>query len=690
MSATVDLTRRTFLVASAGVGAGLVLGCRAETHVGGEASEVQDFKPNAFVHIGSDSTVTITVAKPDIGQGVRTSLAMIVAEELGVDWESVHVRQAGVEPGVGGQGVGGSGSIRGTYGPLREAGATAAMMLQQAADAKWGKGGPSAARIRIEKGMVIHSSGKSAKLGDLAVEAAKLPIPDGKPTLKDKSEFSIIGKPTRRVDNKDVVTGKAKFGLDHKHANKVVATIERANAFGGRAASFDDTETKKIPGVVKVMEVGGGVAVVASNTWAALKGREALKVTWDHGPNATLSSEELRGRFTASIKPFPDMPAGAAKTVEATYELPYLSHACMEPMNCTVHRKGDTAEIWVPTQSPEGMRGSAARVLGIPAESIKVNVTLAGGGFGRRGGGDFISECAAIAKEFDIPVQLLWTRADDMQHDAYRPLNFHALKGAVDASGELLAYYHQSFEAGGRGRGGAQEPSWAGLRAAYRIPNGGFMRGRIESPVPTGAWRSVENSYSIFVMESFFDELCAAGGKDPLRTRLALITDERVKRTLEMAGEKAEWGKTMPKGWGRGVACFNGYGSAITQIADVEIVNGEPFVRRVVAVVDCGVAINPMGIEAQIQGATVDAIATTLFAGNSIEKGGVPESTFHDFGWAKMEDAPRVEVHIIADGNTPGGMGEVGFPAAGAAVANAIFAATGKRLRNLPMRVHGL
>lgn len=684
--AAVEMTRRTFLVASGGVGAGLMLGVRAEALT----QDKTEFKPNAFVHIGADSTVTITVAKPDIGQGVRTSLAMIVAEELGVEWESVQVRQAGVEPGLGGQGVGGSGSVRGTYGPLRQAGATAATMLQQAADARWGKSPNASSSIRIEKGMVIHGSGKTARLGEIAVEAAKLPVPEAKDvTLKSKADFTVIGKATRRVDNKDVATGKAKFGLDQKFEKKKVATVEKPYAFGGKAVSFDDTEAMKVPGVVKVMQVGPGVAVIADSTWAALKGRKALKVTWDHGPNATLDSTEIRRRFEAAVRPFPELPDGAAKTVDAIYEQPYLAHACMEPMNATVHFKGDSAEIWVPTQSPEGMRSTAARVLGLEPSQVKVNVTLAGGGFGRRGGGDFIGEAAAIAKEVDGPVQLLWTREDDMRHDNYRPANYHVLKGAVDKDGKPLAYYHQSFEAGAGGRGN-QEPAWRGLRPPYKIEHGGFLSGRVESPIPTGAWRAVENSYSGLVMESFFDELCALGGKDPLEMRLELVTNDRIKRTLEMAKDKSGWGKELPKGWGRGVACFSGYGSAITQVVEVEMIGKKPMVRRVVAVVDCGVAINPLGIEAQIQGATLDAVSTTFYSEITIKDGGVQQSTFADFGWAKMADAPKVEVHIIADGDQPGGMGEVGYPAAGAAIANAIFAATGKRLRRLPLRVSDL
>lgn len=685
MSATFELTRRTFLKASGVVGAGLVLGCKIEAKAEGE------FAPNAFVHIGADGVVSITVAKPDIGTGVRTSLAMIVAEELGVDWQSIKVKQAPAGGQYGGQGVGGSGSIRGTYGPLRTAGAAARMMLAQAAAQKWG--GPADSEIKIENGMVIGANGKSAKLGEIAVLASKLPIPDrNSVTLKNKSEFKIIGKPTKRIDNKDVVTGKAKYGLDSKPPKCKVAVIARPRAFGGGVASFDDSDAKKIPGFVKAVQMGSGVAVIANDTWTALSARRALKVTWNDGENADFSSDELLKRFKAAVVPAPAMPAEGTKKVEAVYELPYLSHCPMEPQNCTVHFKGDSAEVWVPTQQPEGVQRTVAQILGIPPEKVDVHITLVGGGFGRRLSVDYAAEAAAIAKESDGPIQLVWSREDDLCHDNYRPATYHAMTGALDSSGNPVAYYHQLVMAGGGGRrgGDGQGPTWRNMNLRYKVPNGGFLTSSAASPVPTGAWRSVENTYMGYVTECFFDELCAAGGKDPVQARLALLTDDRLKKTLQLAAEKGDWGKPLPKGWGRGVACFAGYGSFITQIAEVEMVDDEPKVRRMIAVVDCGLAINPLGVEAQVEGATMDAIATLLHAAITIDKGGAVEDMLGDFGWARMSDAPKMETTIIAEGDTPGGMGEVGYPAAGPAVANAIAAATGKRLRKLPLKLNGL
>lgn len=686
MSATFDLTRRSFLKVSGAVGVGLVLGCRLE------ASADDDFAPNAFVHIAPDSTVTITVAKPDIGTGVRTALAMVVAEELGVDWQAVKVRQAPAGGQYGGQGVGGSGSVRATFGPLRYAGAAARMMLIQAATQKWGGGPIADNEVRIENGMVIHSSGKSVKLGELATAAAKLPVPERSTiTLKNKADFKIIGKPTKRVDNKDVVTGKAKYGLDSKVPKMKYAVIARPRVFGGSVTSFDDTEAKKIAGFVKAVQIGNGVAVIADSTWAALSARKALQVVWNDGENATFNSEELTKRFKAAVTPAPAMPAEAKKTITANYELPYLSHCPMEPQNCTIHFKGDSAEVWVPTQQPEGVQRTVAQALGLTPDKVDVHITLVGGGFGRRLSVDYAAEAAAIVKVSDGPIQLVWSREDDLCHDFYRPATCHTMTGALDGNNLPVAFYHSMVQAGGGRRGGdAAAPTWRAMKLGYKVPNGGFVQTSAQSPVPTGAWRSVENTHMSYVMECFFDELCTAGGKDPVQARLAMCDDERLKKTLTMAAEKADWGKPMPKGWGRGVACFVGYGSYITQIAEVEIVDDEPKVRRIVAVVDCGLVINPLGMDAQIQGATMDAVATLLHSAITIDKGGAVEDLLGDFGWARITDAPKMETYVIAEADTPGGLGEVGYPAAGPAVANAIAAATGKRLRKLPLKLSEL
>jgi isoquinoline 1-oxidoreductase beta subunit len=685
MKTSSGISRRTFLHVSAGAGAGLVLGCtlRASDRPKARSSNGQAFTPNAFVQIDPSGAVTITVSKPDIGQGVRTSLAMIVAEELGVDWSSVKVKQAPADRQTyGGQGVGGSGSVRGMYGPLRMAGAAAALMLRTAAAQKWGV---PLDECRVENGVVRRgANGQRLGFGELAEAAAKLPAPEASQIQpKPKSEFLLIGKPTRRVDNRDVVTGKAIFGLDVKPEGLKYAVVARSPSFGARLQSVDDAACKAVPGVRDVFAIGSGVAVVADSTWAALKGRDALKVRWDPGANGTFSSDELRARFKEALQQFPAMPSGAVKIVEATFELPYLSHAPMEPMNCTAHVQGDRCEIWAPTQSPDSARDGVARALNLPIESVTVHVTLVGGGFGRRLATDYVSEAVQISRRVSAPVQLVWTRDDDMRHDNYRPANFHAFRGAVDADGMPLAYFQQSFEAGG----GRRQAAWGNARINYRVPNSAAYSGSALSPVPTGAWRSVENTYHCFVTECFFDELCTAGGKDPARVRLELMANGRLKRTLQTALEKAGWGKPLPKGWGRGVACFSGYGSFITQVAEVEVKSsGEVKVHRVVAVVDCGLAINPLGIDAQIQGATVDAVSTTLFSEITIARGGVEQESYAEFGWARMKDAPKVEVHIIAEGDSPGGMGEVGYPAAGPAIANAIFASCGKRVRRLPVR----
>jgi CO/xanthine dehydrogenase Mo-binding subunit len=679
---TSELTRRSFLKVAGGVSAGLIIGCKLEAQpVDGSADPAAAFEPNAFVQIAPDGQVTIIAPRPDMGQGVRTSLAMMVAEELGVDWTKVKIKQApGDGQKYGGQGVGGSGTVRGSFGPLRMAGATAALMLRQAAAAKWGT---PVGQCMLENGSVRNSSGKSATLGELATEAAKLPVPDkGDVQLKTKDQFKIIGKPTKRVDNHDVVTGKAMFGLDAKVPGMKVAMIARPPSFGGKPAKFDEAAARAIPGVRDVFPMNDGIVVVADDTWLAHKGVAALKVEWDRGPNADFSSAELTKRFKEAVVAFPEMTTGLSKTVEAQYELPYLNHATMEPMNCTVHLHDGKCDIWVPTQGPDRVKEMAVQSLGLKPEDVTVNVTLVGGGFGRRLSQDYAAEALQIAKKTNMPIQLLWTREDDTKHDNYRPATYHAFKGGIGADGMPAAVYHQLLQAGGRGRGGGD---WGGSRMPYKL-EGHTLNGSVPSPVPTGAWRSVENTFLCFVTECFFDELCAAGGQDPVKARLALLTNDKLKRTLEMCAEKAEWSKPLPKNWGRGVACFSGYGSHITQIAEVEMLDGDVKVHRIVAVVDCGLAINPLGVEAQVMGASMDAVSTTLGAKITIQNGGVRQVNFGDFGWGRMLDAPKTEVHIISEGDSPGGMGEVGYPAAGPAIANAIFAASGQRIRSLPVR----
>lgn len=676
------VSRRTFMKATSAAGGGLMLAlmvpaCKTEAKA---KSKGAGHVMSAFVQVATDGKVTITAPRPDMGQGVRTSLSMIIAEEMGVDWQSVQVVQA---PGngtvYGRQGVGGSGSVSGSFGPLRKVGATAALMVRTAASKKWGV--PLEA-VSIQNG-VVSSGAKKAGIGEFAAAAASVTVPNADVPLKPKSAYSIIGKPTKRVDNVAVVTGKTVFGTDVRLPGLKHAVLARPLALGSRASSFDDAETKKVPGVLGVYQVGRGVAVVADSTWAAIKGRDALKVAWSEASHPTLTSDEISKSFASAVTAFPEMPAGAAQVVEAVYELPYLAHAPMESMNCTVRLGADSCEIWVPTQVPDRARDSVAQALQMDPAKVTLNVTLLGGGFGRRLSIDYINEAVQLAKQCGGAVQLMWTREDDMRNDNYRPANYHAMKGAVGADGMPVAFYHQLFEAG---RNAGQSDQWGRTRLAYAIPNAGVKEGSVASPVPVGAWRSVENTYLNLVNECFFDELCVAGKKDPVKARLDMMQNTRLKRTLEKAAELAGWDKPLAAGWGRGVACFNGYGSYITQIAEVETRSDQTFrIRRMLAVVDCGLAVNPLGVEAQVQGAMMDAVSTLLHSAITINNGMVVQSTWAEFGWARMRDCPAMEVHIIADGDTPGGMGEVGFPAAGPAVLNAIANATGKRLRKLPI-----
>jgi isoquinoline 1-oxidoreductase beta subunit len=682
-----DLSRRGFIRLAGVAGAGLVLGCylpsqhSAASEASGDGT-AEPFSPSAFLRIDEKGVVTIIIAKPDMGQGARTALAMLAADELGVDWKDIRVEQAPADARLyGGQTVGGSTTVRSMFQPMRLAGATARAMLIAAAAKKWGVEPDT---LTLADGIVRKgTNGQKLTIAELVPEAAKLPVPKrDEVRLKSKDEFTLIGKKTVRIDAKNIATGKAVFGLDVKPAGVKVAVVARTPAFGAKVKSFDDTAAKKVPGVRQVFEIPTGVAVVADDTWAAMKGRDALVVDWDLGPNADLDSEALYKSMRAALAEHLPMPAGA-KAIDAEYQLPFVAHAPMEPMNCTVEVSGDRCTMWVPTQNPGSCQDQAARVLGIAPDKVRVNVTLVGGGFGRRLNADYAGEAVRIAQKAGCPVQLLWTRDDDMRHDYYRPASVHSCRAAVDAEGKPVGWSHQYINAGGRaGRGGFGS---AGI--PYDIPNAGLAQGAVSSPVPTGAWRSVENTQTGFVNESLIDELAHLAGKDPLAFRLAYLRSERLAKCLETAAQKAGWGTALPKGRGRGIGCFEGYGSRIAQIVELSVEDGEVKLHEITAVVDCGLAVNPLGVVAQVQGGTVDSLSLALRSEITIEEGGVAESGWGAFGWMKLPDVPPVDVTILpSDDPNPGGMGEVAVPAITAAVANAIFAATGKRLRRLPIR----
>ncbi len=676
-----QFSRRSFLKVSVITGSGLILGCITPASNTKDASDSQAGNLNPHIQISPDNIVTIFAPRPDCGQGVKTALPMIIAEELGCDWKAIKVVQAPANRAAfGNQSVGGSGSVRGSFGAFRVIGATAALMLRQAAAQKWGVPIESTS---VENGFVIANE-KKLSFGELALDASKLPVPERSVVqLKDPQQFRIIGKPTHRVDSKDIATGQAKFGIDTRIDGMHIAMLARPTEFGAQLESFDEAAAKKVVGVKSVLRMGDRVAVVAISTWSAMSGVKALNAKWTPGTNHTFDSEVLTKRFKDSINPAPAPPENS-KSIESTYSLPFLSHAPLEPMNCTAHVKDGACEIWVPTQVPDGAQDQAARQLGIPMDSVELNVTMVGGGFGRRLSTEYVNEAVEISKATGLPIQLLWSREDDLRHDHYRPATFHKLSGSVGSDGMPNSYSHQCVQASGRMRKSAPD-AWTDARLSYAIPNAKQQFSDAESPVPIGAWRSVENTYMNFVQEAFFDELCELGGQDPVKARLQMIKNARLRATLEACAGFANWGSPLGANMGRGVACFAGYGSYITQIAEVSFIDGILKIIKVTAVIDCGLAVNPLGVEAQVMGATMDAIATLLHSQITIKNGGVEQSRLSEFGWAHIDDAPEIEVHFIQGGPDPGGIGEVGYPAAGPAVLNAISKATGKRFRDLPI-----
>ena len=681
MSDRVELSRRSLLKVVGGVGACFVLGsfssvaCATPKEKAGVV-----FAPNAFIKLAPDGTATVTITRSDMGQGVRTSLAMLVAEEMDLDWNKVVVIQATADPKLfGGQGTGGSGSIRGLNQQMRKLGAGARHMLIAAAAKDWGVD-PST--CHTERGHVISATGKSVAYADLTALASTQIIPtDDQVKLKDPANFTIVGKPTLRVDNPAVVTGQAIYGLDVKVDNMAYAVIARPPGFGAKLKAVDDTEARKVPGVIDIIRLNGVVAVIAKHTWAAISGRDALKLDWDGGPNPDLDTAKISAQLKGALIDHLPMPAGA-KLVEASLDFPFLAHATMEPMNAVANVNGDRCEVWTGTQVPDSARSTVARILNVPGENVTINTTLLGGGFGRRLFTDFIGEAVQVSKAAKLPIKLVWTREDDMRNDHYRGATHCSIKGAVDATGKPVAWSHQAIQAGER-----NNPKFGGADMPYEIKDAGLRFSGISTPIPTGPWRSVENTVLNVMHECFIDEMAHAAGKDPVEFRLALIGDERLKNVLSLAAKKAGWGTPLPKGHGRGIACFSGYGSYAAHVIEASVEQGKVKVHRVVAVIDCGLAINPKGVEAQIQGACVDGLSTSLRAEITIDKGGVVQGSWPDYKWMTMDAMPHIEVTILQGDKNPGGMGEVGYPSVPPALANAVFAATGKRVRKFPIKI---
>ena len=704
----VTLNRREFVCAA--VGGGLMLGFRLPLLARAVTPEAPDetvLQPNAWVRIHSDDTVLIRIGSSEMGQGVLTAIPMLVAEELDCDWARVRSGTGPADaafrnPLIGAQVTGGSTAVRGYWTIARRAGAVAREMLVTAAARRWGVPVES---CRTAKGQVIHEpSGRRLRYGALALEAAGLPIPE-EVFLKDPDEFRLIGRPLPRTDTPDKVTGKARFGLDVKLPRMWTAVIERCPVFGGKLRGFDATGARKVSGVREVLAISSGVAVLAEDTWSALQGRRRLRVEWDEGPGAGLSSASLRERMRRALDSGLEAArrgdaaralARAPRRIAAEYEVPFLAHATMEPMNCTVRIDHSGCDIWVPTQAQTFSQQTAMRLTGLPAEKVRIHTTFLGGGFGRRSETDFVHEAVELALASGRPVQVVWTREDDMRHDFYRPATVNRLAAALDDAGLPVAWQH--FIAGpsilarrapGAVRNGIDGTSVEGAaNLPYAIEHLDVRYALVEAGIPVGFWRSVGSSQNAFVTECFLDEVARAGGHDPLDLRLRLLRDHpRHRGVLELAAEKAGWGAPPAAGRHRGVAVAGSFGSYVAQVAEVSVEQDRVRVHRVVCAVDCGRIVNPDTIRAQMESGIVYGLTAALKGEITIRNGRVVQGNFPDYPLLTMAEMPAVEVHIVASEADPGGVGEPGTPPIAPAVANAVFAATGRPVRRLPIRL---
>lgn len=727
-----SVSRRAFIAGGTAAGAGLVIGFQLPVSLlAQENARVKPKAPNpfiAYVHIKPTGEIALIVAKSEMGQGIKTGLAIPLAEELEVELDAVTVEQAETRPDLYvHMGTGGSGSTMENYMPLRRAGATVRELMITAAAAQWNV---PRTQCLAREGAVLHrGTSKRARYGELVDAASKLPIPDPeKVPLKKESEFRLIGHDVPRVDFPAKVTGSAQFGLDIRVPGMLYAVVARCPTFGGKPSRFDAGNAKAVPGVINIFEIpalagdmhtAGGIVVVADSTWAAMQVRRALEITWDRGPAISESSgslsENLRaaagkpGKRTRNDGDVDAALAKSAKPIEAVYELPFLAHATMEPMNITIQNRGAECEVWAPSQSPDWVQGTIAHQLGLAPEKVIVHTTFMGGGFGRRYMADFPAEAAQIAKVIDRPVQLVWSREDDMAHDFYRPASCHRFRGAIDEHGRPLAWSHTiaSTSINGFWHPDQNKPEDSEIGGAqqmpYSIPNVRLEYNQVKTAVPVAWWRSVENSFNGFAVESFIDELAAAAQQDPVQFRKSLLVKqktskppgdddvdpERLQRLVEIAAEKSGWGKPLPKGSGRGIAAFSSFGSYFAEVAEVTVSKERGLkIDRIVAVVDCGTVVNAEQVRSQTEGAIIYGLSAALKNEITIKNGAVEQSNFTDYDPIRINEAPLIEVHLSPNGDDCGGMGEPALPPLAPAIANAIFAATGQRLRKLPFQLN--
>jgi isoquinoline 1-oxidoreductase beta subunit len=701
------MKRGTFVATTGAATGALVLGFDFPRG-GGRLASASPERLAGWVKVGSDESVTIVAPQSEMGQGVATSIPMLIAEELDCDWSRVRsetypaVSTPYINPAFGIMGTGGSSSVRGFYLPARKLGAQVRAILVAAAARQLDV---PASELRTKAGTVYHdASQRSVSYGKLAELAATLPVPADVP-LKTPDAFAIIGKPAKRLDIRAKVTGRAGFGIDVVVPGMLYAAVRHAPVFGGSVGHYDESKIAHMLGVRKVVNLKSAVAVVADRYWRAKKAVDALQITWNDGDGSLLDDAFIHRALTAGFDEKADVAkqtgdadkalAGAAKTLSAEYYVPYLAHAPMEPLNCTASVTATSCEVWAPTQSPGILQLTAVNVTKLPPDKVTVHQTFLGGGFGRKFAMDFVVQAIALSQAVGAPVKLVWTREEDVQHDLYRPVSTTRINAGLDASGNLVAWKQRIVSPSIRaaapaffpGKGADPNSVEGSANKTYAIAN--FTVDCVEKnfAVPVWFWRSVGNSQNGFFFESMLDEVAHAAGKDPFEFRKALLAGQpRMLAVLETAAKLGDWGKPLPKGYGRGIALHESFGSVVAEVAEVSVGKDKALkVHRVACAIDCGVVVNPDTVVAQVQSAVNYGLTAALFGEISIAKGAVAQNNFYDYRMVKMAEAPRIEVAIVKSDAAPTGVGEPGTPPIAPAVANAIFAATGKRERRLPL-----
>jgi isoquinoline 1-oxidoreductase beta subunit len=757
LSTAVTLDRRAFLRLGAVAGGGLLLAVDSLScsSVGKRAAERgTPFTPNAFLRLDPDGTLTLVVGRQEMGQGVRSGLPRIVAAEMDADWSRVRLEQGDFDEKYGDQYAGGSNSTQHDFTRLRQAGAVARWLLLSAAAHEWQV---PVTDLRTESGRITHGSGRTASYGELAAAARALAerqpalLADAaKAPLRDLQDLTLLGKRMRQLDVPDIVTGRIRFGLDARVPGMRYAVVARSPTLGARVRAVDDKEARAVSGVSAVVPIDAdalpdlgenspkppnGVAVVADSTWTALQARDKLRIDWENGPGATESTSALaeQARRLARRRPQRvkrddgDVEAAlrrSTRTLDVVYEQPLVAHAQMEPVSCTAWCQADRCELWAPTQDPAAARDAAAKVSGVPASKIIVHPLRMGGGFGRRFYHDMVVEAVLVSRAAGAPVQVVWTREDDMRHGFYRPGSLHRMRGGIDQRGRPIAWETHLVNAS-RGEflrwslppGTTEFPAGADL-GSYDIPVGlipnlRLQASKISTPIPRGQWRSIEEATNVFATQSFFDELAHLAGRDPLDVQLEVLGPPRqmpydddpkytwdtgrLARVLRTAAEHAGWGTPLPRGHGRGIACSYANEAYAAMVAEVEMDGRHLRIGRYVCAVDCGLIVNPSGVEAQVQGSVMFGLAAALHQEITVERGAVVQGSFDDFPLLRIGEAPAVEVHLVGGGGEfgeasgpPLGAGEMAVPPVAPALANAIFAASGLRLRRLPLRLDGI